>query len=177
MREKIAEGYNRTHQPVFHHPGFQKRLNQLQHPPIADPRADSGHQFVVANPVEKFLQIQVHHPACRWRRKRVPKWRRSGPLPGDQFGVSLSLFSGVVVRNGPEPSRARRCWARRSEPLTARTVLRCSLKRESRGERLAKGGPPFCYPRSPPLTVNRFHWSRRNDSNVHSSVAVSCLRM
>src|ERR1035437_5849402 len=58
------------------------------------------------------------------RRKRVPKWRRSGPLPGEQFGVSLSLFSGVVVRNGPEPSRARRCWARRSEPLTARTVLR-----------------------------------------------------
>src|ERR1039458_6440480 len=29
-----------------------------------------------------------------------------------------------VVKNGPEPSRARRCWARRSEPLTARTVLR-----------------------------------------------------
>ena len=42
---------------------------------------------------------------CRWRRKRVPEWRRSGPLPGEQFGVSLSLFSGVVVRNGPEPSR------------------------------------------------------------------------
>src|SRR5450432_513884 len=30
----------------------------------------------------------------------------------------------AVVQNGPEPSRARRCWARRSEPLTARTVLR-----------------------------------------------------
>src|ERR1039457_1306280 len=30
----------------------------------------------------------------------------------------------TVVKNGPEPSRARRCWARRSEPLTARTVLR-----------------------------------------------------
>src|ERR1035437_1025723 len=36
---------------------------------------------------------------CRWRRKRVPKWRRSGPLPGEQFGVSLSL-----LRNSfPEP--------------------------------------------------------------------------
>src|ERR1019366_7275739 len=38
----------------------------------------------------------LHHAdapfACRWRRKRVPKWRRSGPLPGEQFGVSLSLF-------------------------------------------------------------------------------------
>src|ERR1035441_5310883 len=58
-----------------------------------------------------------------------------------------------VVRNGPERSRARRCWARRSEPLTARTVLRGSLKRERRGERLAKSGPPFWYPRPPPLTV------------------------
>src|SRR5207245_1106789 len=37
--------------------------------------------------------------------------------------------------NGPEPSRARRCWARRSEPLTARTVLR----RWSKRERGAKG--------------------------------------
>ena len=36
------------------------------------------------------------------------------------------------VTNGPERSRARRCWARRSEPLTARTVLRASPKRERR---------------------------------------------
>ena len=35
-----------------------------------------------------------------------------------------------VLRNGPEPSRARRCLVRRSEPLTARTVLRESGKRE-----------------------------------------------
>src|ERR1035437_540886 len=34
--------------------------------------------------------------SCRWRRKRVPKWRRSGPLPGEPFGVSLSLFSEVL---------------------------------------------------------------------------------
>ena len=33
---------------------------------------------------------------CRWRRKRVSKWRRSGPLPGEPFGVSLSLFSEVL---------------------------------------------------------------------------------
>src|ERR1035438_7629925 len=60
-----------------------------------------------------------------------------------------------VVKNGPEPSWARRCWARRSEPLTARTVLRRSLKRERRGERLAKRGPPKWYPRPPPLTPLR----------------------
>src|SRR5262249_17389884 len=35
-----------------------------------------------------------------------------------------------VLRNGPEPSRARRCLARRSEPLTARTVRRESGKSE-----------------------------------------------
>jgi hypothetical protein len=37
-------------------------------------------------------------PECRWRRKRVPKWRRSGALPGEPFGVSLSLFSEVLLR-------------------------------------------------------------------------------
>src|SRR5712672_996811 len=42
---------------------------------------------------------------------------------------------GGFAQNGPEPSRARRCWARRSEPLTARTVLR----RWSKRERGAKG--------------------------------------
>src|SRR5512132_3676909 len=29
---------------------------------------------------------------CRWRRKTVPFWRRSGALPRELFGVSLSLF-------------------------------------------------------------------------------------
>src|SRR3989441_12069986 len=51
---------DRTHQPAFHHPGSQKRPDQLQHPPIADPGFDSGHQFVMRNPVEKFLEVQVH---------------------------------------------------------------------------------------------------------------------
>src|SRR5437867_1785604 len=32
---------------------------------------------------------------------------------------SLSLLMEGSVQNGLEPSRARRCWARRSEPLTA----------------------------------------------------------
>ena len=57
----------RTHQPAFHHSGFQKRPDQLQHPPIADPALDSGHQFVVRDPVEKLLEIQVHTPAIAGR--------------------------------------------------------------------------------------------------------------
>src|SRR5665811_1277215 len=82
--------------------------------------------------------------------KMAAKWSPArGAVRSEPFPLLRS-----VVRNGPEPSRARRCWARRSEPLTARTVLRGSLKRERRGERLAKGGPPFWYPRPPPLTQN-----------------------
>jgi hypothetical protein len=42
---------------------------------------------------------------------------------GATFIWSLSLLTGVLLQNGPEPSRARRCWVRRSEPFTARTVL------------------------------------------------------
>jgi type IV secretion system protein VirD4 len=44
-----------------------------------------------------------------------------GPQPSR---ISLSLLLVDVVQNGPERSRARRYWARRSGPLTARTVLR-----------------------------------------------------
>src|SRR5215470_13061197 len=57
----------RTHQPAFHHSGFQKRPDQLQQPPIADPGFDSGYQFVLRNPVEKFLQIQIYAPAITFR--------------------------------------------------------------------------------------------------------------
>jgi len=42
---------------------------------------------------------------------------------GPPFHWSLSLLTGGLLQNGPEPSRARRYWARRSGPLTARTVL------------------------------------------------------
>jgi predicted permease len=70
------------------------------------------------------MDIEPRAEVCRWRRKRVPKWRRSGPLPGEPFRSEPFPLLRSVVRNGPEPSRARRCWARRSEPLTARTVLR-----------------------------------------------------
>src|SRR5437763_3369801 len=54
---------HRTHQPAFHHSGLQKRPDQLQQSPIADPGFDSGHQFVVRNPVKEFLEIQVYAPA------------------------------------------------------------------------------------------------------------------
>src|ERR1019366_4836671 len=40
-----------------------------------------------------YTRSEVIRHGCRWRRKRGPKWRRSGPLPREQFGVSLSLFS------------------------------------------------------------------------------------
>jgi hypothetical protein len=52
--------------------------------------------------------------------KMATKWSPAGrAVRSEPFPLLRS-----VVRNGPEPSRARRCWARRSEPLTARTVLR-----------------------------------------------------
>src|SRR6266852_5565603 len=63
--------------------------------------------------------------------KRGQNGAEVAPIPV----LTLSLLMGGFAQNGPEPSRARRCWARRSEPLTARTVLR----RWSKRERGAKG--------------------------------------
>jgi hypothetical protein len=74
----------------------------------------------------------------------------SGPQPS---GISLSVLPGDVVQNGPERSRARRCWGRRSGPLTARTVLRGWKERERRGEELAKDGAKKWPLRSAPLTA------------------------
>ena len=54
---------HRTHQPAFHHSGLQKCPDQLQQPLVAHPFCDLRHQFVVVDPVEEFLQIQIHHPA------------------------------------------------------------------------------------------------------------------
>ncbi len=100
--------------------------------PDGEPCPECGgckYELVTRHYLREALMIalnpaQDRPPECRWRLKRVPKWRRGGALPGEPVGVSLSLLSGGVVQNGPERSRARRCWARRSEPLTARTVLR-----------------------------------------------------
>ena len=54
---------DRTHQPVFHHSRLEKRPDQLQQALIADPFGDLRHQFVVRDPIEKFLEVQVHAPA------------------------------------------------------------------------------------------------------------------
>jgi len=61
---------------------------------------------------------------CRWQSEKGPKWQPGGPIGQPPCKWSLSLIPGEVLWNGPEPSRARRCWARPSEPLTARTVPR-----------------------------------------------------
>jgi hypothetical protein len=55
----------------------------------------------------------AYRSSCRWRRKRVPKWRRSGPLPREPFGVSLSLFSEVL--SGTARSRQGRAVVGRGE--------------------------------------------------------------
>jgi hypothetical protein len=52
---------------------------------------------------------------------------------------ALLVFSplpswGRGVQSGPEPSRARRFWARHSEPLTARAALKES-RQEGKGIR------------------------------------------
>jgi hypothetical protein len=81
-----------------------------------------------------------------------------GPLPSR---MSLSFLLGGVVQNGPERSRARRYWARRSGPLTARTVLGDWSKKERLSEELAKGGPkkwPLCLA---PLTAGLLDHAKR----------------
>src|SRR5262245_42236758 len=67
------------------------------------------------------------------------------------LAVAPFPFSKWVVQNGPERSRGRRCWARRSEPLTARTVLEDEV--EGKGGGVAGvspagfGAAPQCYAR------------------------------
>jgi hypothetical protein len=76
--------------------------------------------------------------------------------------MSLSFLLGDVVQNAPEWSRTRRCWARRSGPLTARTVLRDWSTRERLGEELAKDGAKKWPLRPAPLTqMSRIAVSRR----------------
>ena len=109
---------------------------------------------IAEQPADKEIHVILDN-YCRWRLKRVPKWRRSGTLLGEPFGVSLSLLSGGVVQNGPERSRGRRCWARRSEPLTARTVLRRSLKRERRERKLGEKWAAILVPLPPASNTRR----------------------
>jgi hypothetical protein len=52
-----------TDQPVLHHPGIQECPDELQQPLVLDPFGDLAHQFVVIDPIEKFLQIKINAPA------------------------------------------------------------------------------------------------------------------
>jgi hypothetical protein len=71
-------------------------------------------------PWAREVPFQKLSVAAKKGTKMAVKWSPArGAVRSEPFPLLRS-----VVRNGPEPSRARRCWARRSEPLTARTVLR-----------------------------------------------------
>ena len=77
---------SRTHQPVLHYSGSQERTNQFQQPLIADPFGDLREQSVVVDPVEKFLEIQIHHPAVAFglillRLRHRLMCRSLGPKP------------------------------------------------------------------------------------------------
>jgi hypothetical protein len=48
---------------ALHHPSREKRSDQPQQPPVADPYGDPCHQFVVRNPIEEFLQVKIYAPA------------------------------------------------------------------------------------------------------------------
>src|SRR5450756_2018964 len=107
----------------------------------------------VEDAIERFVQtgsgdVKMLTGEGRQLRLRVGDWRvrfiyekpdiirmsvaaKWSPARGAVRSEPFPLLRSVV-RNGPEPSRARRCWARRSEPLTARTVLRRSGMRERR---------------------------------------------
>jgi hypothetical protein len=50
-------------QPVLHHPSIQECPDKFQQPPILDPFGDLTHEFVVIDPVEKFIQIKINTPA------------------------------------------------------------------------------------------------------------------
>ena len=51
---------HRADQAVFHHPGLEKRPDELEHPFIGHPRRDARHQEVVMDPVEEFFEIKVN---------------------------------------------------------------------------------------------------------------------
>src|SRR5712691_10236368 len=58
---------------VPHHPGRQERPDEFQQPLVFHPLSDLPHgtcvphQLVVIDPVEKFLQIQIHHTERAYR--------------------------------------------------------------------------------------------------------------
>src|SRR5215471_10879348 len=54
---------HRADQAIFHHPGLEKRPDELEHTFIGHPRGDARHQAVMIDPVEKFFEIKVDHNA------------------------------------------------------------------------------------------------------------------
>src|SRR5260370_19559012 len=50
-------------QSVLHHPSIQECPDELQQPLVLDSFCDLTHQFVVIDSIEKFLQIEINHPA------------------------------------------------------------------------------------------------------------------
>ena len=103
---------------------FYKRECQEKYSPA---ELEAGENRLAFSPLYRSMAASV---VCR-----VTHPEGSSLLGADAgFTPSLFLLSGCVRQNGPEPSRARR-QARRSEPLTARTVLRQSGKRKRRSRR------------------------------------------
>src|SRR5258708_24992559 len=49
--------------PFSINPGVQERPDELQQPFVFDTLGDLCHQFVMINSIEKFLQIEINHPA------------------------------------------------------------------------------------------------------------------
>src|ERR1017187_1370588 len=54
----------RADQPVLHHPGIQECPDEFQQPLVLDPLGDLTHQFVVIDPIEKLLEIEINAPAA-----------------------------------------------------------------------------------------------------------------
>src|SRR6266478_772869 len=50
-------------QSVLHHPSIQECPDEFQQPLVLDSFCDLTHQFVVIDSIEKFLQIEINHPA------------------------------------------------------------------------------------------------------------------
>ena len=75
------------------------------------------HLKYLLNVIQRYIEPFKVSVAVRKGAKMAPGW----PLC---FHLIFPSQLRRLFENGPERSRARRCWARRSEPLTARTVPR-----------------------------------------------------
>ena len=85
------------HHPVRHDSGFQVATEDPQHRLILDPLCQPPHQHVVVHPVEKLLQVHIHHP--------------SSP-----FLDVLLRFAHRIVCSAPRPEAVAVPTERRVEP-------------------------------------------------------------